>query len=420
MPVRPEIAERYEALDGKPDELTWEGIDAFAAEMAQAYGGRSLEYAHALALYARKARWTGKERERSRAAMDIALSIVGTDLRVPNQIWWRHLQCLICHDLGDGAGAVRFAREMQEWSTKSNYEVASLKYYQGIVYALEAWTEPAFRTLRQLSTIWKAIDEKNRKELRKLVNEVAERRAGLRDDEKAMYAAITTEEGGLTAAMSRATPEANAEALKAALADLDALTGLHAVKAQVRRLVAQLRMREARKAAGLPLPDATHHMAFLGPPGTGKTTVARLLGRIFCALGILPSDNLVETDRAGLVAQYVGQTAPKVHAKVDEAIGGVLFIDEAYTLAPSHGNDFGHEAIAALLKRMEDDRHKLVVVLAGYDEEMQALFDSNPGLRSRVPTQLNFRAYSGSELHAILSSMLRHQGFVLSPTAEAR
>jgi SpoVK/Ycf46/Vps4 family AAA+-type ATPase len=417
--VKPEIDQRYEALDAKPADLTWQGIDAFAAELKQAYGERSLEYAHALALYGRKARWSKEQSARGREALEQALAIVGEDLKVNNQVWWRYLLSLLCHQLRDAEAAVRHAQETHARAVRANYNDEYKSFYRGLVVTMEGWTTPARRTLEGLQPLWVPMGEGNRKALRWIINDLNQR-ADLSEDEKAALAGVDESVGALTAALAKLAPQSNAAELKAALADLDALTGLHAVKAQVRRLVAQLRVREQRKAAGLPAPDITHHMVFFGPPGTGKTTVARLMGRIFKALGILPTDRLVETDRAGLVAQYIGQTAPKVHAKVDEALGGVLFIDEAYMLAPTHGWDFGHEAIAALLKRMEDERKRLVVVLAGYDDEMQKLLEANPGLRSRVPTQLNFRAYTGAELHAIFRSMLRHQGFDLTPDADAR
>jgi ATP-dependent Zn protease len=204
------------------------------------------------------------------------------------------------------------------------------------------------------------------------------------------------------------------------LADLDALVGLAKVKAEVRRLAALLEVAEMRRKAGLPVPDVAHHLAFVGPPGTGKTTVARLLGRLFKALGILATDTVVEVDRSGLVAGYVGQTAIRVDQVVDTALGGVLFVDEAYALRGTSDNDFGHEAIATLLKRMEDDRHRLVVVLAGYDEPMQRLLASNPGLESRVTTILRFGSYTAEELAEIFAREAASTGFDLAPGATER
>ena len=161
------------------------------------------------------------------------------------------------------------------------------------------------------------------------------------------------------------------------------------------------------------------HLVFVGPPGTGKTTVARLIGRIYRGLGVLRSGHLVETDRAGLVAGYIGQTAIKVDTIVHEALDGVLFIDEAYTLETGGEQDFGREAIAALLKRMEDERERLAAVLAGYDVPMQRMLDSNPGLRSRFPTILQFVAYTAEELAEIFRRMMGKYDYTLSAAAEA-
>jgi SpoVK/Ycf46/Vps4 family AAA+-type ATPase len=160
------------------------------------------------------------------------------------------------------------------------------------------------------------------------------------------------------------------------------------------------------------------HLVFVGPPGTGKTTVARLIGRIYRGLGVLRSGHLIETDRAGLVAGYVGQTALKVDRIVGEALDGVLFIDEAYALETGSDQDFGDEAIAALLKRMEDDRERLAAVLAGYDQPMQRMLDSNPGLRSRFPTILQFPPYTAEELAEIFRRMMGRYDYTLSPDAD--
>ena len=162
------------------------------------------------------------------------------------------------------------------------------------------------------------------------------------------------------------------------------------------------------------------HLVFSGPPGTGKTTVARLLGRIYAGIGVLRAGQLVEVDRAGLVAPYVGQTAPKVDAVVQRALDGVLFVDEAYALVRGGESDFGQEAVAALLKRMEDDRERLVVILAGYEQEIRALLDSNPGLRSRFSTHIHFRAYTAAELAAIFRGMAAESDYRLTPEAGTR
>jgi len=174
------------------------------------------------------------------------------------------------------------------------------------------------------------------------------------------------------------------------LRDLNSLVGLHAVKNQVRRLVNLLRLRRLRSLYDLPSPTTTLHLVFVGNPGTGKTMVARKIAQIYQALGFLPTGHLVETDRGGLVAGYVGQTAMKTLAVLESARGGILFIDEAYSLAPSSPVDFGTEAISTMLKYMEDHRADVAIILAGYSAPMEQLLASNPGLSSRFETTLTF------------------------------
>ena len=192
------------------------------------------------------------------------------------------------------------------------------------------------------------------------------------------------------------------EELEATLAELDALIGLSQVKSEVRTLVNVLRMRRRREALGLPASDLSLHMVFRGNPGTGKTTVARLLARVFRAMGILAKGHLVETDRSGLVAEYAGQSGPKTQKVIDGALDGVLFVDEAYSLVAAEGDDpFGAEALQVLLKRMEDQRERLVVILAGYPRPMDELLATNPGLRSRFTQHLTFEDYAPDELGRI-------------------
>ncbi|WP_030907089.1 AAA family ATPase [Streptomyces sp. NRRL F-5126] len=189
-----------------------------------------------------------------------------------------------------------------------------------------------------------------------------------------------------------------------ALAELDRMVGLEPVKRQVRALSAQLNMARLRAGEGLPVQPPKRHFVFLGPSGTGKTTVARILGRVFYALGLLGGDHLVEAQRADLVGEYLGQTAVKANELIDSAIGGVLFVDEAYSLSNagySKGDAYGEEALQVLLKRAEDSRDDLVVILAGYPEGMERLFAANPGLSSRFTTRVDFPSYRPLELTAI-------------------
>jgi SpoVK/Ycf46/Vps4 family AAA+-type ATPase len=202
------------------------------------------------------------------------------------------------------------------------------------------------------------------------------------------------------------------------LAELDALVGLDAIKDSVRSLINLVKVRRLREEAGLPVPPMSLHMVFTGNPGTGKTTVARIMGGLFRAIGVLSKGHLVETDRGGLVAGYVGQTAVKTGELVRSALGGILFIDEAYALTPPEAqNDFGREAVETLLKLMEDNRNELVVIVAGYNEPMEDFISSNPGLQSRFNRYFAFPDYNAGELLAIFAGMCEKHEYALSEYA---
>jgi Cdc6-like AAA superfamily ATPase len=204
------------------------------------------------------------------------------------------------------------------------------------------------------------------------------------------------------------------------LAELDALIGLVGVKREVRRAADLTRIEQIRKERGLPILEHSRHLVFTGNPGTGKTTVARLLSQIYRTLGVIEKGHLVETDRSQLVAGFVGQTAIQVRKVFDEADQGMLLIDEAYALLRGGDNDFGREAIDTIVKLVEDRRETIIVVLAGYPEEMAKLVDANPGLRSRFPKFIDFPDYSTDELMAIFTSLGAKQRYVCDPDAQAK
>ena len=206
--------------------------------------------------------------------------------------------------------------------------------------------------------------------------------------------------------------------LEEALAELDGMVGLKEVKAEIHKLVNYTKIVQERKKQGLKVPSLSYHCVFTGNPGTGKTTVARILGDIYRELGILKSGHLVETDRSGLVGSYVGQTAIKTNQLIDSALDGVLFIDEAYALAGGGKADYGAEAIATLLKRMEDDRDHLVVVVAGYSKEMRAFLEANSGMQSRFNRYIHFPDYSAEELAEMFKMRARKNQFRLTPELE--
>ena len=203
------------------------------------------------------------------------------------------------------------------------------------------------------------------------------------------------------------------------MAQLDSLVGLDDVKKDIKNLMNLVKVRRLRKENGLPIPPMSLHMVFMGNPGTGKTTVARIISGLYAAIGVLEKGQLIEVDRSGLVAGYVGQTALKTQEVIKSALGGVLFIDEAYSLASGGENDFGREAIETILKAMEDHRDELIVVVAGYDGPMEKFINSNPGLQSRFNKYFYFPDYNGEQLLYIFKGQCKKNGYALTEEAEA-
>lgn len=214
---------------------------------------------------------------------------------------------------------------------------------------------------------------------------------------------------------SRNAADLSEESIESILSELDSLIGMRAVKSEVREIVHLMQIQQHRRAEGLPDVSTSSHLVFAGNPGTGKTTVARLMGRICISLGVLSKGHVVECDRAKLVAEYVGQTATKTQEVIDSALDGILFIDEAYTLSRDSKEDFGAEAIEVILKRMEDDRERLIVIVAGYTVEIDQFVGSNPGLRSRFTHEIHFDDFTAEELIQIFEKYAADNHFSCSP-----
>ena len=229
----------------------------------------------------------------------------------------------------------------------------------------------------------------------------------------------SNDDSGSEQVISDSNSAESEQTLEELLGKLDALVGLDVIKQTVKSLINYVKIRKLREEKELPNPPMSLHMVFMGNPGTGKTTVARILAELFRAIGVLSKGQLVEVDRSGIVAGFVGQTAIKTAEVVNSAIGGILFIDEAYSLAPDvgSGNDFGREAIETLLKLMEDHRNDLIVIVAGYSAQMDRFIKSNPGLESRFNRYFMFEDYNSSELYEIFSSMCTKNEYILTEDA---
>ncbi|MBQ3636368.1 MAG: AAA family ATPase [Bacteroidales bacterium] len=315
------------------------------------------------------------------------------------------------------------------------------------VEALRAAAKKSIAEVRSIKTntpdgklafvsFFRKYDEKAVKQyvllLRKLISEVAVLDDNMSNEEKLMLNAMDEmgkDNGSSNVQRERQQEQQNEEKKEGAqepaqetdpLADLEEMIGLGPVKEEVKKLASYVKVQKQREALGLKSQSVSYHCVFTGNPGTGKTTVARIVARIYASLGVLKRGHLVETDRSGLVAEYVGQTAKKTNDVIDSALDGVLFIDEAYALANGGNNDYGGEAISTLLKRMEDDRERLVVIIAGYNDEIDGFLETNPGLKSRFNRYINFPDYSADELLKIFMLRTSKSDYKLSDEARER
>ncbi len=216
------------------------------------------------------------------------------------------------------------------------------------------------------------------------------------------------------------TNSIQSNSLDEVIEELNSLIGLRQVKQEVHSLVNFIKVQKARVESGLKSSSVSYHCVFSGNPGTGKTTIARIVAQIYKCLGVITQGQLIETDRSKLIGEWEGQTAVKTNKVVDSAINGILFIDEAYSLVGSTQDDFGKEAVATLIKRMEDDRDKLIVIVAGYTNEMKTFIDTNPGFKSRFNRYIEFADYSPDELLAIFKLECSKQDYKLNEDAEKK
>lgn len=281
------------------------------------------------------------------------------------------------------------------------------------LFLKKAYCEFLFQFSKALASSDQNVTDKELIGLNLIKNEIESGKFGLEDGE-ATKMSSNAKNSGTPAKISG--KKEKTESIEEILEELDSYVGMSEIKNDIKTLINTIKIQKMREEQGLSVVKPSLHMVFTGPPGTGKTTIARIMGKVFKALGVLESGHLIETDRSGLVAGYVGQTALKVDEQISKAKNGVLFIDEAYTLSSSNNQDeFGQEAIDTILKRMEDLRESIVVIAAGYQDEMQIFIESNPGLKSRFNKYISFEDYKPSELRDIFISVIKKNKYHASP-----
>jgi type VII secretion ATPase EccA len=288
------------------------------------------------------------------------------------------------------------------------------EYYLGFVYR---GTNRELNAIRQFEWVYER--DNSHRQVAEALADSSVRLSTRRTERRTTSPAPVVRRGAPSAPALHRQPDWGA--VQGILNELDRNVGMEDVKRQVSAVAAQVRAGLMRAERGLPTAKLGGHLIFAGPPGTGKTTVARVVARLYCALGLLAADTVIETDRSGLVADWIGQTATKTNEVVDSALDGVLFIDEAYALKKKgiSTNDYGTEAIDTLLKRMEDDRDRLVVIVAGYSEPMAEFLEANPGLRSRFSTRIDFPRYTADQLREIAMRLVESRGDHITPDAAA-
>ena len=314
-----EILDRARKLYDGIEETTWEAADALVGE-ASAISPDCPELAHALAVQGRLARWSQERLGDGRSALERAIEIAEARQEdVPTEVRARWLTTLavVCDDLGASEAAIDAAVRVDDLTEalRSTLSAEAIAARRALVRTMRCGAHPVLPELRALAELWPRLTEGERSVQVAILKRFSTRREDISDEERTMLGNATGEPDGIAAALPPPEPVADPDALAGVLAELDALVGLDEVKAEVRRLAAILQVETMREEAGLPLADRAHHFAFLGPPGTGKTTVARLLGGLFKALGVLAKGEVVEVDRSRLVAGYVGQTAIRVRSR---------------------------------------------------------------------------------------------------------